>query len=142
MAGNSPDRVVFDTSNIVSFILAKNIDYIIDLKFKHDIATYTCRQQLEEINRVLAYPKFKSKFVIERHEYTAFFEKYCEIVVVDERYDRIPDLKDNYIIDLAHTAKSHYIVSRDVHLLQQKHIRWGKIQIVGITYFKALIQQK
>jgi putative PIN family toxin of toxin-antitoxin system len=142
MAGILLDKVVFDTSNIISFILAKNIDYIVDLKFRYNIETYTCSQHLSEISKVLAYKKFNKQLVLKPSEYINFLEKYCNVIEVDERFDRVPDPKDNYLIDLAHTAKSHYLVSRDPHLLNLKQIRWGKIQIVGITEFKRLVAAK
>jgi len=52
--------------------------------------------------------------------------------------DRVGDVKDNYLVDLAYTVKSFYIVSGDRHLTSLKHI--GRIQIVSPSYFKKLFK--
>ena len=47
---------------------------------------------------------------------------FSQQVVIDKRFDRAPDIKDNYLFDLAYTVKSFYLITGDKPLLNMKQV--------------------
>jgi putative PIN family toxin of toxin-antitoxin system len=138
MAGTLPDRIVLDTNNILSLFFAEEYDFFVYLKLKHQIELFTCKQQIEELNASFSYSKVRKLLKTEPEKLIGFFRKYSTTVKIFERFDRISDLKDNYLIDMAYTVKANYLVSGDREVLALKHI--GAIQIISITYLRQLLQ--
>ena len=140
MAGISLDRVVIDTNNILSLFFAEEYDFFVYLKIQHGISLFTCSQQLDEMVAVMQYSKVKKFLRTKPNKLLKFFNEHSINIQVDERFDRVSDIKDNYLIDLAYTAKSFYIVTGDREVLTLKHV--GRIQIISFTEFKRLIATK
>jgi len=88
----------------------------------------------------LDYPRVKKLLKARPEKLIAFFKKQTTEIEVDERFDRISDMKDNYLVDLAYASKSYYIVSGDALVLNQKHV--GKIQIISASRFRQILRQK
>ncbi|MBS1684905.1 MAG: putative toxin-antitoxin system toxin component, PIN family [Bacteroidetes bacterium] len=141
MKGNvGLDKIVLDTNNIISLLLKGRLSYLADLKYKLDIEICTCQTQLEELQMVLSRPEsnFDKYLKYPVSDFVAFFISLSTIYDVDHSYDRLGDPKDNYLIDLAYTAKSFYIVTGDRKVLAQKHV--GRIQIISMTRLGQLLQ--
>lgn len=71
-------------------------------------------------------------------DYIKFFLAHAILIKIDERFDRSPDEKDNYLFDLAYTAKLNYIITGDKPLLNMKSV--NKIQIISFVAYKKLLE--
>lgn len=131
------DKVVFDTNYYIHLILNDKIEELVYFYSDYSIEIYTCSQQIEEITDVLSRKKF-SKYVKSSQKYLDFIKKITIDSEIDERFDRAPDAKDNFLIDLCYTVKSYYLVTGDKPLLNMKSV--NKINIVSITAFKKLLK--
>ena len=132
------DRVVFDTNIIVSLLLKENFEFFVDLKYLHESVLYSCPELLLEISNTLNYPHCKKYLNKPVKYYVDFVKDFSEQVAIDKRFDRAPDIKDNYLFDLAYTIKSFYLITGDKPLLNMKQV--NKIQIISLAEFKKEIQ--
>jgi predicted nucleic acid-binding protein len=71
--------------------------------------------------------------------YTRFIEDFSRSIKIDKRFDRAPDIKDNYLFDLAYTAKSFYLVTGDKPLLNMKQV--NKIKIISLAELKRMLEK-
>ena len=133
------DRVVFDTNVWITYFYNGEFKELVDIAEVQEIRIFSCLRLRNELASVLIRPKFKKKLRLKVDRYIAFYEKLCVEITIDERFDRIKDLKDNYIVDLAYSAKCSHIITGDPHLLSVKHI--GKIQIISLSDFKKRISR-
>lgn len=138
MAGTLPERIVLDTNTILSLFFKEEYEFFVYLKFRHSIEIFTCPQQSAELTAAINYPKVKKLLKTEPRELIDFFEKYSTSIQIEERFDRVPDLKDNYLIDLAYASKADYLVSGDREVQSLKHV--GRIQIIGMSYLRKLLR--
>ncbi len=101
-------EVVFDTNTWVTFFYNAQFDKLIDIKLDKGIILYSCYQQQLELSEVLKRPKFIKKINLPVEEYIDFYLSIATTIEVDERFDRLEDAKDNYIIDMAYTVKADH----------------------------------
>jgi len=114
--------VVIDTNVIISALLFGGIPgRLIDLWKTGRIQLFVCKEIIDEIVRVLAYPRFQlSENEI---DYLLYYEilPYAEIVEIGSGPAIIlPDPSDDKFIRCAQAAKAGVIVSGDRHLLALK----------------------
>lgn len=140
MAGISLDRVVLDTSYVLRIFFSEDYEFFVHLNYRYGVELFTCRQQIDELTAAFDYPRVNKLLKTKPERLIAFFKKQTTEIEVDEHFVRIPDLKDNYLVDLAYTSKSYYIVSGDRQVLNLKHV--GKIQIISTSRFRQLLRQQ
>jgi uncharacterized protein len=75
---------------------------------------------LAELNRVLLRPKFRRYSTEEQaEEYVDQFQRFATLVFDPEVISGLtPDPDDDYLVALARSAGSHFLVSGDAHLTQ------------------------
>lgn len=137
MVGISLDKLVLDTNIILSLLFSENYEFFVHLKYKHNVQLLTCPQQIAELKQTLDYPRVAKLLNSSSNNLVEFFTNNAVVLEVDERFDRVADTKDNYLIDLAYTAKCFYIASGDREVLALKHI--GRIQIISFTHLRKLL---
>ena len=107
----------------------------------NNITIFVCDELLTELKNVLLRPKFKKHFnKKEIKDNIEFIKLISTTINIDQRFDRAPDSKDNYLLDLCYTVKSYYLVTGDKPLLNLKHI--GKIQLISPAIFYKLVKQQ
>jgi len=114
--------VVIDTNVIISALLFGGTPgRLVDLWKTGRIQLFVCKEIIDEIVRVLAYPRFQlSENEI---DYLLYYEilPYAEIVEIGSGPAIIlPDPSDDKFIRCAQAAKAGVIVSGDRHLLALK----------------------
>lgn len=134
------DRIVFDTNIYISFIIQNKLDKLIALIEKHDLEVFICNELLKEIKSTLNKPHLKSKLNFKTTEYIEVITLISEHVIIDKRFDRIIDPDDNFLIDLAYSTKSYFLVTEDKLILNHKQI--NKIKIISLLEFKKLLSKK
>jgi len=131
-------RVVIDPNLLVSYLLTHRgpIAQILDVHLaREDFTLLVCPQMLEELNRVLQYPKFQRYFNDEiRLRFVALIAALGELVDVPDELPRlVRDPKDDYLIACALAGEADLILSGDKDVLDLKMV--GRIQIVSAGYF-------
>lgn len=139
MPSEKPPKVVLDTNNLVSSIINRKgaSSKILDLFRKDRLTIFTSPFQLEELRRVLSYPRIAQKYhltpakikkmvtIIKRLSSIVYPAQTPQIIKLD------PD--DNQILAIAQEAKVNSIISGDKHLLTLKN--WKGIPIVTAKKF-------
>ena len=131
-------RVLIDPNLLVSYLLTHRgpIAQILDVHLaREDFTLLVCPQMLEELNRVLQYPKFQRYFNDEiRLRFVALIAALGELVDIPDELPRVVrDPKDDYLIACALAGEADLILSGDKDVLDLKMV--GRIQIVSAGYF-------
>jgi len=131
-------RVVLDPNLLISYLLTHRgpIARIINVHLAgEDFTLLACVQLLEELERVLQYPKFRSYFTRETGlHFLALVISLSELVdVPDEVPHIVRDPKDDYLIACALAGTADFIVSGDKDLLELEQT--GKITILSPRQF-------
>ena len=134
------DRVILDANVFISAIIKKKADKLLLLPAKHNIIINTCPELIEEINRNLRELHLIKYLNQPVDDIVAFIEEITHKVSIDKRFDRAPDVNDNYLFDLASTVKSHFLVTGDRLLLCMKQV--NKIRIISPSAFYYLLGEK
>jgi len=126
-------RVVFDTNVLVSYVLTHRppIATLIDLHLaRGDIVLVTAHELLEELDRVLRYPRLHRYYTgEERTRFVALVMALSELVELPEMIPRIcRDPDDDRLIACAVAGGADVIVSGDDDLLVLEHV--GEIPIL------------
>ena len=133
------DRVVLDTNIFVSLILTQSLDELVVWSKDYKVAIYICPELLIELKDVLSREHIRKNLTEAPAAYISFIESIAKEQTIDLRFDRAPDLKDNYLFDLAYTTKSYYLVTRDKPLLNMKQV--NRIKIVSLNDWKKLLEK-
>ena len=118
---NSRLRVVLDTNVLVSALVFAD-GRLVPLRRtwrKGLVVPLVCRATVEELLRVLAYPKFRLT-AAEREDLLADILPFCETVVIDEPIDDLPpcrDVHDRMFLELAVAVRAGALVTGDADLL-------------------------
>ena len=125
-------RVVFDTNIWVSIILNKSLaGRLLPLIRSRRVSAYVSEQQLEELARVLTYPKIVSilnEAEIDPRAALAAILRSATLIRSKASVKQIrEDPSDNMVLESALSAKAKFIVSGDSHLLALAEFRGIKI---------------
>ena len=131
-----PDKLVLDTNILVSAALNGKFQEIISLKAFYGIDLFTCKKQVAELER--AFIKLADHLSAAAENYIKLFEQLAVEVEIDERFDRSPDPKDNFLFDLAYRVKSYYLVTGEKALLNMKQV--NQIKIISIVELRKLLK--
>jgi len=131
-------RVVIDPNLLASYLLTHRgpIARIIDVHLAgEDFTLLTCAPLLEELERILNYPKFRAYFPRETGQrFLALVAALSELVDMPDEVQRVVrDPKDDYLITCALAGKADFIISGDKDLLDLKNA--GSSRVVSARYF-------
>ena len=126
-------RVVFDTNVLVSYLLTHRplIATLIDFHLaRGDIVLVTAPELLEELDRVLRYPRLQRYYTVEEGtRFVALLMALSELVELPEAIPRIcRDPDDDRLIACAVAGGADVIVSGDDDLRVLEHV--GEILIL------------
>lgn len=114
-------RVVFDTNTVLSALLFSHgkLSWLRGQWRTQGVTTLASKQTVQELLRVLAYPKFRLA-KSEAEELLSDYLPYTEIITIKSRIftePRCRDQADQIFIDLAVTGKADVLVTGDKDLL-------------------------
>lgn len=111
-------KVLFDTNLWISFMIGKRLSSFADVLCNHDIQVYMSEQLLNEIQTVIARPKFNSIISIEsRQAFIDMVDNICYWTPITiQAKSPIRDIKDLFILSMAESVPVDYIVSGDKDL--------------------------
>ena len=117
-------------------MIGKRLSSLAGILCRHDVEVYVCEQELDEIRRVIARPKFDKLISAETRYY--FFEMVYDICfftdITIEAKSNIRDPKDLYLLSMAESVPVDYIISGDKDLTDLK--QHGNIPV--LTYNELL----
>lgn len=131
-------KIVLDSNVLISAIVfGGKPRSVLNLAIEGMVSLFLSPSIIEETTSILEGKKFgfpKEKILIIQHE----LENLATIIYPTMRLDIIQaDPSDNKILECAVTARAHYIISGDQHLLKIK--TYQQIQIVTPQIFLDLI---
>ncbi|MBN2717796.1 MAG: putative toxin-antitoxin system toxin component, PIN family [Deltaproteobacteria bacterium] len=142
-------KAVFDTNTFVSAMLQPQGTpaRLLEMAMTADACPfelYISGQIIEEIGRVLSYPRIKNKYRLSDDRINVFLaliiEACKDIGYVSELFIVTTDPDDSYIVSTALACKADYLVSGDkAHVLPLKKVE--NTQIVTIREFADLLGQ-
>ena len=112
-------RIVFDTNVVLSALVFKsaNLAWLRAHWRERECLPLISSATATELMRVLAYPKFHLT-TDDRDELLADYLPYCEVTTTKAKCPLIcRDLKDQALLDLAHSGKASALVTGDRDLL-------------------------
>jgi putative PIN family toxin of toxin-antitoxin system len=124
-------RVVLDT-NVVLFALlfgAGRLAWIRRAWQHQKLQPLVCRETVNELLRVLAYPKFKLS-AQEQQDLLGDFLPYAEVVALPTPWPALPacrDNKDQVFLVLAQVSQADALVSGDADILALRDVFPGRI---------------
>lgn len=137
-------KIVLDTNILVSALInphgrpAQIIDYV----FENKVRLFTSPPIVEELERVLSYPKLMKRHGLGREKLREFISDLLSIMLLIQDEENIEviteDPSDNKYLSCALNAKADFIVSGDVHLL--KLGGYGGIQIATAAQFLEIMK--
>ena len=134
-------KVVIDTNIFISgFGWNGKPEEILKLIKDRQIVNYSSAEIIEEIMRVVSYPKlrFPEPLQIKILEFVLFYSEFVEpqkrIFIITE------DPHDNKFLECAIEAKVDYIISGDPHLSDMKKVK--TVKIVTASEFLDIISKK
>jgi len=137
-------KIVLDTNVIISgMIMDHNAPFEILKAFeKGKLALIVSEPILEEVNRVLNYPRIKEKRHLSQqkiHRIMKALKTYGVITPAKLKIDAVPqDPEDNKFICAAIEGKAEYIVSGDRHLTEL--VSYHGIRIVSPSEFVQIAE--
>ena len=138
-------RAIFDTNVLVSYLLTHRppIATLIDQRLaREDFVLVTAPALLEELDRVLRYPRLQRYYTDEaRTRFVALVAALSEVVELPEAIPRIcRDPNDDRVIACAVVGDADVIVSGDRDLLALERV--GEIPILSAAQFLAHLERE
>ncbi|GAF75782.1 unnamed protein product [marine sediment metagenome] len=138
-------RIVLDANVFVSALInprgkpAQVLNYV----FENKIRLFTSPSIIEELQRVLSYPKLVERHGLEKGELKEFVSDLLSIMALVEGKKAInvivEDPADNNYLSCALDAKADFIVSGDIHLLNLRE--YEGTQIITPTQFLEMLEK-
>jgi uncharacterized protein len=138
-------KVVVDTNQFVSSLLIKKglPVRIIDAWRRGTYILVTSNEILEEVSRVLRYPRIQGKYRFQEESIESLVSVVERQAIVLQNPDPVDVIKedpdDNRILACAIQGKAHYIVSGDPHLLKVR--KYQDVTIVTPREFIAILER-
>lgn len=128
-------RIVLDMNTVISSLLwFGNPRQILDLAEEGTVTICTSPDPLDELEKVLARPKFTERFAAVGTSVEEVLDRFIELTEVVEKVTVVlADPDDDAVISCALAAGADCIVSGDEHLLSLKS--YGGIEILSAAQF-------
>ena len=115
-------KVLFDTNLWISFMIGKRLASLADVLCRNDVQVYMSEQLLDEIQTVVARPKFN--VIISQESRQAFVDMVDNVChwtpITIQAKSSIRDIKDLFILSMAESVPVDFIVSGDKDLTELK----------------------
>ena len=140
MSEQNAIKIVVDTSVWISFLIGKRLLSLKNALAKSKIEIYFSQELYSEIIKVLNYPRL-SKIIPENKfsEIMATLGEKIRYIKPDCIINDCRDPKDNFILELAVSAKADYLISSDADLLVLNPYR--NIKILKPSDFESILAQ-
>lgn len=113
-------KVLFDTNLWISFMIGKRLASLADVLCRNDVQVYMSELLLDEIQTVIARPKFNAIISSEsRQAFVDMVDNICHWTPITiKAKSPIRDVKDLFILSMAESVPVDLIVSGDKDLTE------------------------
>ncbi len=142
MSDLNATKIIVDTNVWISFLLGKHLSTLKNSLLNAYVNIYFSAELYEEIIKVVNYPRIK-KYVPENDffELISLFRGKIIFTAPNISINECRDPKDNFLLELAVSAKADYLVTGDLDLLALNPFRGVKIVEPG-EFEKVLLKIK
>jgi putative PIN family toxin of toxin-antitoxin system len=135
-------RLVLDPNIYVSYLITGKANYLNLIVLQHRIQLIICQELLDEIERVLQYPRLQ-KFGINNKRSIQFIKDISTTTILQSPVKRyIPeDENDDYLIALALQHSAGFVCSGDQDILSEKiklERQFPKLKIITKKEFEEI----
>ena len=113
-------KVLFDTNLWISFMIGKRLASLANVLCRNDVQVYMSEQLLDEIQTVVARPKFN--VIISQESRQAFVDMVDNVChwtpITIQAKSPIRDIKDLFILSMAESVPVDFIISGDKDLTE------------------------
>jgi uncharacterized protein len=130
------NKFILDTNIWISFIGGNNLAILADLILSNDLIIYASPHLTNELREVLAYPRIFKRL---KQPIDAYIEVHLALVTVfptKPLYTDSPDVKDNFLFDLALQSKVPRVVTGDKKILAVKDVKG--VEFISLAEFKRI----
>ena len=128
-------RCVIDVNTFITIFLNRETEWLFQYVIRNKIELYIDSHLMDELLRVLDYPRIKKRLPLDKRIYANFVLLISTPIVATEFHVNSPDKEDNYLYDFALTAHAKLLVTEEKALLN-----WAQspIETINLTSFKEL----
>jgi putative PIN family toxin of toxin-antitoxin system len=135
-------RLVLDPNIYVSYFITGKANYLNLIVLQHRIQLIICQELLDEIERVLQYPRLQ-KFGINIRQFIQFIKDISTTVILQSPLKRYitEDENDDYLIALALQHSAGFVCSGDQDILSEKiklEKQFPKLKIITKREFEEM----
>ena len=128
-------RFVIDVNTYVAIFINGETEWLVQYVIQNKIELFVDSNLMEELLRVLDYPRIKKRLHLGKHIYANFVLLISTPIIASPFQVNSPDKEDNYLYDIALTAHAKLLVTGEKALLN-----WGKspVKTINLATFKKL----
>lgn len=134
------NKVILDTNMFLSaFLFRGNTKLIFDLIFENKLHLYVSSKLKNEVLNKMG--KYEATEQV-KNGVMYFFHERSTIIEPKIKLDICRDPKDNFLLELAETAKADYLITRDKDLLSLPKSAWKVTKIITPEVLLPLLRTK
>ena len=126
-------KIILDTNIWISIFLRKNNLQFLEFVIDHELILIADDHLRNELLNVISRRKFSSVFTAQNLiDAMEFFDSLTTFIITKKEFFGSPDVKDDFLFDLAVQSKTKIIVSGDKKLIDFKN---EKVTVISFKEF-------
>lgn len=126
-------KIILDVNIWISIFLKRRFDEFLEISITNNIDFISDENLRNELIDVISRKKFSKEFSVEDIvNAIEFFDDLTIFVSTEKKFQGSPDIKDDYLFDLANQSETKTIVTGDKKLLDFKT---GNISVITLSEF-------
>jgi putative PIN family toxin of toxin-antitoxin system len=128
-------RFVIDVNCYITFFINRETGWLLKYISKNKIEIFVDDFLIEELSRVLQYPRIKKILPLPVHVYISFVKLISTHIISGQFNVQSPDPDDNYLYDIALSTHAKLLVTGETALLN-----WAgtPVETISLSSFKKL----
>jgi len=131
MKGSS---VVIDVNVWISYFIMARLPQLVTFIVDNELTVFSCNELIDELTNVLNREKFDKYLKQPVEDYIDFHSDLTQFVDIELIFKDSPDIKDNYLFDLALQYDAAYLITGDKKLLAMETVE--SVQVISLADFK------
>ena len=129
-------KIILDVNIWISIFLKKKMNYFLDIVVHQNLEFISDENLRNELIDVISRKKFSSTFSVEDIvDAIDLFDAISTFVPTEKKFSGSPDIKDDYLFDLANQSETKIIVTGDKKLLD------FKTENISLITFSEFLQE-
>lgn len=128
-------RYIIDVNTFITIFINRETDWLLRYVIQNKLEIFVDDNLIDELLRVLNYPRIKRLLPLDRRIYTNFVLSISTHIISDSFNIHCPDKDDNFLYDIALTVKAKLLVTGERALLSWKD---SPVKTINLKAFKEL----